>query len=143
MRCWWRGGFATFIEVSGEVLPPSAVLAAAADALTMAAWWGGCWRGSDCYRKQGGRWGNSRRRRWGSNCCRWRWRSNERSTGEVIITLPTKRILEAARKRYNESLHKLTEVKARTCLTGSQFYVRKVEVSKLESVGTNLITYKS
>jgi hypothetical protein len=53
-RCWWRGGFATFIGVSGEVLPPSAVSAAAADALTMAAWWGGCWRGSDCYRKREG-----------------------------------------------------------------------------------------
>ena len=86
---------------------------------------------------------HSRRRRWGSNCCRWRCRSNEQTTGEVIVTLQIKRISEAAQKRYNESLNKLTEVKARTCLTGSQFYVRKVEVSKLESVGTNLITYKS
>ena len=66
----------------------------------------------------------------GGNCCRWRWRNNERSTGEVIVTSPTKRILEAARKRYNESLNELTEVKARTCLTDSQFYVHKVEVSK-------------
>ena len=54
-----------------------------------------------------------------------------------------KRILEAARERNNESLNELTEVKARTCLTDYQFYVRKVEVSKLESVATNLITYKS
>eukprot|EP00957_Ditylum_brightwellii_P037186 2815376-Ditylum_brightwellii.AAC.1 len=39
----------------------------------------------------------------------------EQSTGEVIITSSTKRISEAARKRNNESLIKLTEENARTC----------------------------
>eukprot|EP00957_Ditylum_brightwellii_P008832 669992-Ditylum_brightwellii.AAC.1 len=47
--------------------------------------------------------------------------------GKVIVTLSTQRMSEVARKRDYEILNKLPEENARTCLTGSQSDVRKVE----------------